>query len=517
MNLDIRFYLALLLRRLPYIVVILAVCTAVGVAVAYTRPPVYRAEARLLVESPQIPAELAATTVGSSSEEILLSIQQRLLTRANLLDLSRRFGIHSGKPDLTPDDIVRQMHQRIRIELPQMQQGRTGVVFVSFDANDPVQSAEVTNVLVTQILEQSVEMRTAASGGTLDFFQQEVKRLSDEMAQQNARILEFEEAHRDALPESLEYRRTRQSTQQERLLQVDRELAGLRDRRQRLLDLYERTGQLGTAGIANLSPEEQRLLDLRQELASALVIYAPDNPRVRALQTQIAALEEAIKTQHGAGGEGGPSMFELQMADIDGQISFLAEQKTLLERELKALEASIEATPANAIVLGGLRSDYENLRVQYDQAVASLAEARMGDRIEVTARGQRITVIEPATVPTVRSGPNRKLIAAAGLGAGIALSVALMLALELLNRTLRRPSDMVAALGITPFGTIPYMETDAEIRRRRIRTWAVTGAVLFGLPLLAWLVHALVIPLDVLAVKLGLDPLIDRVFPGFME
>jgi hypothetical protein len=45
----------------------------------------------------------------------------------------------------------------------------------------------------------------------------------------------------------------------------------------------------------------------------------------------------------------------------------------------------------------------------------------------------------------------------------------------------------------------------------------VTGAVLFGLPLLAWLVHALVIPLDVLAVKLGLDPLIDRVFPGFME
>lgn len=205
------------------------------------------------------------------------------------------------------------------------------------------------------------------------------------------------------------------------------------------------------------------------------------------------------------------------MADIDGQISFLAEQKTLLERELKALEASIEATPANAIVLGGLRSDYENLRVQYDQAVASLAEARMGDRIEVTARGQRITVIEPATVPTVRSGPNRKLIAAAGLGAGIALSVALMLALELLNRTLRRPSDMVAALGITPFGTIPYMETDAEIRRRRIRTWAVTGAVLFGLPLLAWLVHALVIPLDVLAVKLGLDPLIDRVFPGFME
>lgn len=516
MNLDIRFYLALLLRRLPYIVIIVAACVAIGTVVAYTRPPVYRAEARLLVESPQIPAELAATTVSSTADEILFSIQQRLLTRANLLDLSRKFNVHADRPDLTPDAIVRQMYLRIRIELPQMHQRGTGIVVVSFDSGDPVQSAEVTNAIVTQILEQSIELRTAASGGTLDFFQQEVKRLSEEMAQQNARILEFEEAHRDALPESLEYRRTRQAAQQERLLQVERELAGLRDRRQRLSDLYERTGQIGPTG-STLTPEEQRLLQLRQELASALVIYAPDNPRVRALQTQIAALEEAVNTQLGAGGAGAPTTFELQMADIDGQIAFLAEQKTLLERELKALELSIEATPANAIELGGLRSDYENLRVQYDQAVASLAEARMGDRIEVTARGQRITVIEPATVPAFRSGPNRKLIAAAGLGAGIALSVALMVALELLNRTPRRPADLVASLGITPFGTIPYMETAAEIRRRRIRVWAITGAVLLGLPLLAWLVHAFVMPLDVLAVKLGLAQTIDRVFPGFME
>ncbi len=516
MTLDIRFYLALLLRRLPNIVLIVAACTAIGVIVAYTRPPVYRASARLMVESPQIPAELAATTVGSSADEILFSIQQRLLTRANLLELSDRFGLHPDKQDMTPDDILHDMYQRIAIELPQMQQSGTGVVFVSFDADDPEQSAEVTNALVSQILQQSVELRTSASGGTLDFFQQEVKRLSDEMAQQNARILEFEEANRDALPESLEYRRTRQSAQQERLLQVERELAGLRDRRQRLSDVYDRTGQVGPTGNT-LTPEEQRLLELRQELASALVIYAPDNPRVRALQTQIAAMEEVVRTQLGAGGADAPSTFELQIADIDGQIAFLAEQKAVLERELKALEQSIEATPANAIVLGGLRSDYENLRVQYDQAVASLAEARMGDRIEVTARGQRITVIEPATVPEVRSGPNRKLIAATGLGAGIALSVALMVAMELLNRTPRRAADMVSGLGITPFGTVPYMETEAEARRRRLRAWAVTCAILIGLPLLVWLVHVLVIPLDVLAAQLGLGPAVDPAPTGLTE
>ena len=141
----------------------------------------------------------------------------------------------------------------------------------------------------------------------------------------------------------------------------------------------------------------------------------------------------------------------------------------------------------------------------------------MGDRIEVTARGQRITVIEPATVPEVRSGPNRKLIAATGLGAGIALSVALMVAMELLNRTPRRAADMVSGLGITPFGTVPYMETEAEARRRRLRAWAVTCAILIGLPLLAWLVHVLVIPLDVLAAQLGLGPAVDPAPTGLTE
>ncbi len=228
---------------------------------------------------------------------------------------------------------------------------------VSFDASDPVVSAAVTNALVDQILRQNVELRTDASGGTLDFFEQEVQRLSTEIAQQNARILEFEQANRDALPESLEYRRTRQSAQQERLLQVDRELAGLRDRRQRLEDLFDRTGRIGSSP-EDMTPEQARLEALRQELASAVVLYAPENPRVRALQTQVAALEEAVRQQLGGGtGAGAVTTFDLQVADIDGQIAFMAEQKRLLEEELVRIDASIRATPENAIVLGELRSD----------------------------------------------------------------------------------------------------------------------------------------------------------------
>ena len=60
MNSDIRFYWRLFLARLPILATIVVVCSAVGIGLALTLPPRYVATARLLVESPQIPDELAA-------------------------------------------------------------------------------------------------------------------------------------------------------------------------------------------------------------------------------------------------------------------------------------------------------------------------------------------------------------------------------------------------------------------------------------------------------------------------
>ncbi len=273
---DLKFYLALFLRRFPYFLIVCLAVTGLGVTLAYTLPPVYNAQARLLVESPQIPDELAASTVQVEAPELLRIIQQRILTRANLLEISRKFNIHANRPEMTADDIVLDMRARTQIGLPNVRD-TTGVVTVSFSAPTARQSAEVTNELVTQVLQQNVELRTTAASQTLDFFEQEVERLNDELARQGALILDFKLKNKDALPESLEYRRTRQASLQERLAQVDRDLAGLRDRRTQLAELYERTGQAG-APMEPLTPEQARLQQLKQELAAGLVIYSPQKP-----------------------------------------------------------------------------------------------------------------------------------------------------------------------------------------------------------------------------------------------
>jgi polysaccharide biosynthesis transport protein len=262
-----------------------------GILYALILPPIYRAESRLLIENAQIPDELAASTVRSTADEILLSIQQRILTRENLMALADRHDLFAGATLLRacPRSLRRwATHRHLHADDAGQYRGRACVV----RGGDPELSAERhQRHCRRRSCSGTPNCGPQASGSTLDFFEQEVRRLTDELAQQNAKILEFEQANRDALPESLEYRRTRQASQQERLLQVDRELASLRDRRDRLTELYDRTGRLVTSDI-DRTPEQERLEQARQELASALVVLSPNNPRLKALQTEVAALEE---------------------------------------------------------------------------------------------------------------------------------------------------------------------------------------------------------------------------------
>lgn len=511
---ELRFYLSLIFRRLPYLLLIVVSCTLAGMFMAFTLPPVYKAQSQLVVESPQIPGDLASTTVQASVVEILQVIQQRLLTRANLLDLSRRYGVDAAEPGMTPDEIVQDMRERIEIHLPFDTRNRASFVSVSFAAPTGEMSAQVTNELVTQILQENVAMRTSVAGQTLDFFVNEVARLDGELADQGAKILVFKEAHKDALPESLVYRRDRQSSLQERVLLLDRELAGLRDRRARQVEIFERIGRSDFEG-SSLTPEQRRLRQLKDERASALVIYSKDHPRIKNLDREIAQLEAKI-IREGLGTEDAPNItpFELEISDIDGQIDFIEEQKSTINQELDELSASIEATPTNAIALGTLERDYENLRLQYSQATASLAEARTGDQIENQSRGQRITVSEPAVVPSRPSEPSRKKIVAVGIAAGLVLAAGVFALLELLNGAVRRPVDISNRLGELPFGTVPFIPTTRDTIARRSMIVVSLLIPIAGAAVALLLVHQYYLPLDLflekVAEKLGATSLLDR-------
>jgi len=522
MNLDLRFYAALFLRRIHYFLILLALGGGIGITLAIVLPPVYRAEALLLVENQQIPDELAATTVQTETTEQLQIIQQRILTRDSLLEMANRLSIYAPRPGevaerMPADEIVEDMRDRIAIQTTggASRRGPEQATFVqvSFEAPTANLSATVTNEVVTLILQENVEIRTSVAGQTLEFFTETVARLDQELATRGAEILAFQERNLEALPDSLEFRRQQQSAAQERLAQVEREEDILRDRRDRLVSLYETTGEIAgiNAPLSTQTPEQRQLQSLKDELNSLLAVLSPENPRVKVMQAQVAALETTVAAQVAAGAQltesGVPlTAFEIQLADLDGQLDFLAAQKAQIQATMDALQASIEATPGNAITLDTLERDYANLRAQYDQAVQNRARAETGDTIEALAKGQRISVIQQAVAPREPERPNRALLAVGGVGGGMFLGLVLVVLLELLSTSIRRPVDLTNALGITPFGTVPLIRTRWEVVRRQTIIFAGFAVAIVMIPALLWFIHVQVMPLDVV-----LDRIMERV------
>ena len=115
MNESVRYYLSVFLRRIHYFLVVFGIVAAASFTVARILPPVFVSQARLLVESAQIPSELAAATVNTGAAEQLQIIEQRLLTRANLLDISRRLNVFDNITTMSADDIISQMRAKTNI------------------------------------------------------------------------------------------------------------------------------------------------------------------------------------------------------------------------------------------------------------------------------------------------------------------------------------------------------------------------------------------------------------------
>ena len=492
----ISFYLRLALRRAPVMIVIVLVCCVVAVTYAVSLPNQYRASAMLLVESPQIPDELAASTVTTETAEQLGIIQQSVLRRENLIDVANKFDLFRDGEDRSPDEIGRLMRASTSID-SSVRRGQATFMTISFTYSDRDVVAAVVNDYVTRVLDANVRLRTERAGNTLEFFEQEVDRLSRELAEQSGRISKFKAENSNTLPDSLAFRLSRQAALEERILGLQRERDSLDEQRDRVTSVYQETGRLRTPE-ANLTPEQRQLRDLESELSSALAVYSESNPRVTVLRTRIEQLRKVVEGQNadGSAADPGTSVYDITIAELDARANSLDSQIEYLTSEAEVLQDRIERTPLTAIELETLERQYTNVQNQYDGAVARLARAKTGEQIELTAQGQRITLAEAPIAPEWPESPNRKVIAAAGGLAGVGAAAGLFALLELLNSTIRRPAELVSRIGIAPLATIPYIETRRQRMMRRALQIATVLLFFVVAPAAIWAMHQYVMPLD---------------------
>jgi uncharacterized protein involved in exopolysaccharide biosynthesis len=247
-------YYEILKKRKLYIFVPFILVAVAGSAVAMLWPPTYLSEGKILVESQQIPADLVRPTVSAAAKERLQVIEQRVMTRDNLLAIMDKYEIFADRRNtLSRTELLDLMRENARIqplELDQSRgQGRTTIALtVGFTNRRPDVAMKVANELITLFLNEDARNRTNRAMETTKFLAREVQRLETELGSIETKIS--------------------QSKQQQRTT--------------------------GSAEAAAQPPQVAQLIALKADLAGKSAIYSKSHPEVRRLTVQIEALEKLL-------------------------------------------------------------------------------------------------------------------------------------------------------------------------------------------------------------------------------
>lgn len=453
---------------------------------------VYEAVAVVQIQAPQLSSGAAGDAAGASMSQRIQRIEQQLRSRDSLVEVADKFDLFApGQMPLA--DRARLMWASIWIESVAGIQGSYGLppepsaLIIRARLAEAEKAAAVANEFVARLLERNQRDREQRTAEALRFFQREERRLGQELAEIDDRILQHKYENAGSLAEGLEFRRDELVRLDEDHLDISRQVMAL----ERESAMLEQVGIRPRGVTITADPISVELSRLQIELARKTVA-TPNHPDLSRLKLQITALEDnesQIRRRLTAN----------QRQLIEEEVDLLRMQLASIAARKAILEELIQASPAVELELSRLTRDRAHLQRRLDAATEGRSAAEVERQLETNHQSERFEVLEDALVPQFPVGPSRKKSVLAGSGASILLGGLIIYALEILNPVIRSSARFRRYLGKAPTISLPYISTTWERRRRRLIRTVALLLVIGGIPMSLAFVDQYVWPFEEMA------------------
>src|SRR5204863_7305861 len=106
--------------------------------------------------------------------------------------------------------------------------------------------------------------------------------------------------------------------------------------------------------------------------------------------------------------------------------------------------------------------------MDYDE---KLSKAQIAQDMEGRKQGETLELLDPASLPINPTEPKRPLIISIGAAFGLILGVIIAGAREMKDTSLKNLKDVRAYTQMSILGSIPLLENDFVLRRRKRLAW----------------------------------------------
>lgn len=303
---ELKDYIDVLRRRRTLILSLTAGLFVISVIVAFVWPPTYRSTATILIEEQEVPPELIRSTVTSYAAQRIQTINQRVMTRSNLMQIIEKYDLyHDKRRSDTTEEILERMRKDVKVEMinadvldPRTGQPRPATIAftLAFDGEGAEISQKVASEITSLYLNENLKNRTEKANETFTFLSDEATKLREHITELETQIADFKEKNAGRLPELVALNMQMRDRIEAELRDVDNQTRSLDERKFYLEGQLAQINPLspsmsGDGGQLIMDPVTQ-LKSLRSEYLSVTSKYSPDHPDVVRLRRQIEGLEK---------------------------------------------------------------------------------------------------------------------------------------------------------------------------------------------------------------------------------
>jgi uncharacterized protein involved in exopolysaccharide biosynthesis len=419
-----------------------------GLAAAFLLPTIYRSSATLLVQSQDLPTSLVEAPAAGPMNQRIARIREQVLSRGDLIASIEQNDLYPEERRTQPmSKVVERMRAATLVGAVASDIGESGsqnspiAISMSFDYPDPAKAQIVLQSFVTRFLSIDTESLEDQAGLTVRFLQDQATKLQSQIAQIEGQLTTLKARNGAALAGS-------GAPQMIDTGSFSAQIAALQSENRQLLSqprrTAERNGPLDAAEAA---------------LAAAQAQFSDTHPDVVQARERV----EQLRRLPGPPPETGNGV-QQQIAGNNAAIqSLIAQRDAALSRANSAMAGQARA-PAILEQAMQLENRASQLRSQYQQVAESLLKAQNGARMTTEQRAERLSLVEPASLPDRPFSPNRPLIIAAAAAAGLAFGLLLALIVEIVLKPIRSPRQL-EQLGLPLLGVVPLLKPHKGLKK----------------------------------------------------
>lgn len=530
---DIEDYVDIIRRHRSWILGPAFLGLVAGVVTAFLWPDSYLAKGMIRVVPPQVPSRLVQTNISEEMTARINTVYQNIISRASLINLIQTHNLYpDDRKKLPTDDVVERMKQDIGMSTMESLSRGSGAYrqnvaafTVTFSYSDRRLAQKICQEIITRFTDESIKSRTVMSETTTGFLKDQYEVVKRELDDIDTRIAAFKSRNIGDLPEQEQMMFSRISAMeasiqatggqisraQQDKLQMESQLRDLRDQAQVLAQPVAEATAQGPVRNERLLEVDRDLERAQAALTALRESYKDSHPDVQRMlgyiQTKQKLREQVLRETEAARTDpaGRPRMVvspanqaklrEVNSAVLRLQAALQAKDIEIdeLNRQINETKGRLRQTQARLESSPGANQEYVQLirdralaMARYEDMGKKMQDSSMATDLMSRGQGEMLEMLEQPVMPDEPYAPKRPLIVSLGCILGLALGVALAGMRELKDSSLKNLKDVRAYTRLTVLGSIPLLENDFVLRRRRRFGWLMwMAALLLGALLMA--------------------------------